>query len=661
MRAFFYLSMIVTALLVGCLGDTASDDLSVNYTVKLTKISSDIPLDSAVLEVYVNGVLDTIYHIKASDLTDREFSLEPIVGASGDSLRVMYSVFASGKVVATGTDAFFASSAGAKASLQLDEATIDTVRSMLGLSSANTSSSSSSVVVLAGACGGTSEFSIGFATNASEVAEGEAALHLLLGGVEGARLSKPVIVLMSVVSGNSDVSLTNAEVIIPANTQVCDEISVPITVKQDLLVEGNESASLVVKDQGSLMAGTYTTHTLTLLDRDSAWVTLDSLPTTGSETSADTTFNVKATLHTLNGAVLATPAEVTLQAGTCSARAQEDYVLGSGATFAINAKEGDALPLTFVLKNDSAWETDDTLSLKVLGTPGLVEASDLKSIILHDNDYEYLSVLSDNGTLTLYNPQGVWIKSFSLGSMGAMAAIAALGKDSLLLWNSNSFAVVDLLVSGGKVYTATGLTNLVALSDMATSARPFAVGKYQVLLPLATGSVLATLNVSVTGAPAMTQLVVGAPGAMAALDPSPSAGDSVFYVGGGGKITSKVQHQADKAQVVSTGMLICPNTLSVNNGLAVSSSGVVMAQCTDDNLYANGTLVASAGVTIANIKKIVATPRGTFWVLVCASTSAASSLVEIAADGTVLGKAGTFSLNATTFRAAAYIRSSKAY
>lgn len=610
--------MMFALLLIGCLGQDPGTEAHVNYTLDLGSLSATPP-DSALVEVYVDGQLQKTYKLGAGDLENLTYKLDAVVCDVGDSLRVAYTLWSADKVIAEGEDAF--------AAVESAKASVGVLHVGVAGSSSSGGASSSSATNVTGNCQGQTAFTIGFKQSQATLSEGDTTLWLLIGGPDGATLGKPYTIKLKAIQGSGSAAAdlaVDTEVLIEGDKKACDEIEVPITVVKDLLVEGPESAKLAIADIGGLASGTNQSVALTLDDGDSAWVSLDAVPTL-TEPNADSVVSLTVRLHTLGQAKLAAAATVTVSALDGTGKAGTDYTFAAtDVVFAAGAGNDSTRTVNLSLLANDYWETERKFNLQIksavpwLGVPAVVP------VTLADNDYEYLVLLDANGALAFYSPLGE--KQGSLGSaLGGATAISGMGKDTLLYGNVLGQLFV-LAISQGESIQLSATKNIpTTVYDLAAGPYPDGAGKYLVLATDASLVYSFTLVANSKDLSFLSNWNKAIAVAMSPLGGFPSytanTGGEGYYswtYGGSSFTQSSLLNAAGGA---------------VDGGMAVSPSGAVLAK-QKNGLYLGTVALAPEGVVLDQIKNVVATPRETFWLVM--EYSDATRLTEIDAKGAVL-------------------------
>lgn len=612
--------MMSALLLIGCLGQDPGTEAHVNYTLDLGSLSATPP-DSALIEVYVDGQLQKTYKLGAGDLENLTYKLDAVVCDVGDSLRIAYTLWSADKVVAEGEDAF--------AAVESAKASVGVLHVGVASSSSSGGVSSSSVTNTVGKCQGQTAFSIGFKQSLATLSEGDTSLWLLIGGPDGATLGKPYTIKLKATqgSGSATADLTvDTEVLIEGDKKACDEIEVPITVVKDLLVEGPESAKLAIADIGGLASGTNQSMALTLDDGDSAWVSLDAVPTL-TEPNADSVVPLTVRLHSLDNAKLATAAVISVSSLDGTGKAGKDFTLSAtSVSFAAGAGNDSTRTVNLNLLANDYWETERGLSLQVKSAVPWLGMPAAAPVTLADNDYEYLALLDANGALTFYSPTGE-LQGLLNSALSGATAISAMGKDSLLYGNflGQLFA---LAISQGESTQLSATKNITSdIYDLAVGPHPDGSGKYLVLatdVNLVYSYVLAANSKDLSFLSSWNKSQTVAMSPLGGFPPytSNQADEATGYYswtyGGGSFTVSSLLNAAGG---------------SVDGGMAVSSTGALLAK-QKNGLYLGTVALTPAGVVLDSIKNVVATPRETFWLVV--GDNAATRLVEIDAKGAVL-------------------------
>lgn len=653
MRTYSLLLLaLLASLLAGCLGSDPATEAQVDYTIDLGVLPDTVRPDSGWIQVYVAGELVKSYGLDSTDLVPRQFALDPLMCGVGDSVRVTYTVWAQGTVVAQGTDAFAAVSDASGSLGQLLVTIENGTSSAQGSSSSSVAgelhSSSSSFVASEGQCADQAVFSIGFKRDGALFPEGDTAIWLLVGGPAGKTLGAPVSLTLkaSQGAGTAAADLTvDADVVLTGDLRACDSVRVPLSVLADQLVEGPETARLVIAGTGGLASGSFQGMDLSLADGDSAWLEWAVAPDALREPKQDSAATLILKLRTRNSATLAAKASLPLEIRHMGASTATDFSLPAAAEFEAGAGNGAPDTLLLTLKANKDWNPLRQFALAV-ATSAPVNGLDEILFNLYDNDYEYLG-LSLGDSLVVFSPAGEDLGERYRNGLGL---VTGAGPDTLLgqrLSNGNSLSW-DLPRN-----QTTLLTTTMDFNGLKVVPSSLDVGIYRMLAYTTNGVAL------VSWKPSTMSTVVGAylgksPNGFYALHP---ASEYLYYVGidGGG---------VAEWTCYSYGPSCTSKTLNagggvVDGGLAVSAAGVVLAKQANGLYRVGETSVALApvGVELTSIKDIVATPRNTFW-LVTVDAESKVGLVEIDATGTLLRKAESSRLATKGFHGITYFRTS---
>lgn len=251
--------------------------------------------------------------------------------------------------------------------------------------------------------------SIGFVAAGSPVLEeagniGIATVLTVTGTGTGTRgIQDAVSVAVTTTPGTADASDYSAatSVVFPAGSADGTTQNVAVALVDDRLVEGSESFSLqlgAVSASGSVSAAG--THAVSIFDNDIAIVSFAQPTSTAPEST--TPHGVNAVLS-ISGSGSGTAAivdavtvAVTQSAGTAVTPA--DYTLVTGSLdFAGGAVDGQSLPITVTIVDDTASEADETFSLGFGATTGAVTASGSHVVSIDDNDAPGISLSESAG------------------------------------------------------------------------------------------------------------------------------------------------------------------------------------------------------------------------------------------------------------------------
>lgn len=428
-KSHFFIFAIagLSLTLSGCLSSETSTDYKTNYTLNLKDIDSSIDLDSARIDILLNGILDTSIAVNAQSLDSRTITLPPIASEENDEIQVRYTIYSMGQIVANGTDTYLPSSQNnTPTPLQINSAVIRDL-----LASKNSSSSST-----------TNEYNIVFTTASSTAYENAEPttpefpqVSIEIVGPSNGTLPEDHEITLTI-SGSAtqnDFSEIQTKITVPANSVVGYPITIPLAPIQDNLVEGTETLHLSINDPKST-GTTRLSHALTLQDADSAWVQFD-LSTASIAEDASAAQPVKVQLHTKPLiAKLAAPIQVALKANANSnAIAGIDYIDPGTALsflFSANQGEGDSKTIAITPKKVTGWNAATLLQLDLTVPTGAAQAKDNPlSITFTNTDYEYIAVLSpDNSTskVTLISPDLSILKTYPIhdGGVNSPTAVA---------------------------------------------------------------------------------------------------------------------------------------------------------------------------------------------------------------------------------------------
>lgn len=645
-----WVSLVSAFIFWACLGDKSSVEYHTRYQVDLASIDNRLTLDSATFVVSVDGVIQDSRSFSAQDLADRLVSLPTLVGAEGDSIRIVYTVWSQGKVVAQGADAFMVSDAAnaTKGTMVLDDGNIALLIEVMAPAGSSSSalsgssavggssaaSSSSSVPVVVASCGSDAHFNIGFLANTATLAEGDTVIRLLLGGAKGARLATPQTVTLQVSQGSDDVSVKNATVTLLANDSVCSVYEVPVNVIQDLLVEGAETATVqIVGFSSGLSAGVYQSLPLTLLDKDSAWVSL-AFPESVTETDGAQSVAGIATLHTSGEAKLARAASFSLTTLTGTTLPTSAFVLGSGYQFGAQSKNGATANVGWTLKGDYVWSDDRTLILQANGTALAAPPSGSEaSMAVVNDDMEYIVLQTGSVDYVWLDPQGHWKIHYSSAAMtvesgstlaGGYSVITSLGTDTLFTQDAyKDHAIVSFVGSTPTIRTMQ--TTNTGIMD-ADSWNGTDANGCHVIVSVGTYTTLETY------CPASNTFVQGSNYNMdcyaVAVDPASTASAPAFYTLKSNGLYYNDWSGSDQVKTVRDS-----RSYSFGDDIAISPAGRRLIS-RNGALDLDGVALSVAGWLAGPQVKLLATPRETFWMFTAVANGLTAT--EISTSGKIL-------------------------
>ena len=651
MNLFFRLTF---ALIIGCWLGACSDngtDVRSHYEVDLSRIDAQIQLDSARFDYFLNGDQQASWLYTDSSLKDHQVSLPAMPVVDGDSVKLVYSVWASGLQVATGVDSFVVggtASGASTAALDLKPAAIDAILATLsssGSSSSNGSSSSQSLPDTA-KCGTASGFSIGFLTDKTTLSEGVDTLYLLLGGLSGTTLSQPVQVQLQLLAGSDDIVLPSSGAItIPAKTAPCSRLPVLVDVKQDMLVEGPEDANLLIGNLGGLNAGEIQTLYASIADGDSAYVSLGALPDSVYEGTGDSIFDLPLVLHT-NGAKLAKSIEVMATVVGGSAKPDVDYTLVGNATFAAEASDNTIQNVKLTIEADTLWEPLDSLIFRVEATSSWAGASaDMKQTLLVDNDYEYLLLPTNGNSIALFDPTGKFLQTLTQSLMKNEALLANLAKDTFALATNGKLYAMYLRKDGsGKAVWTAGPSEVLDYGPVRICSGPFAADDGLQVFSWNNANKMSRFRWQNAAWKGLDSPVLDLS------DQSPLASGfanipgtwNFILAGSDGEAHmtyNKLSNTFDVTALGSTAL----------TGVAVAGNGAV-ARAFASSVSIDGNTVPGMPSGVAP-KGLIATTRNTFWLIT------SDGLIEFDANGPLVTLATAFSPNTFT-QGGIYIKSS---
>lgn len=447
--------------LSGCLDSQDNQtEYKTNYTLHLDAIDSTITLDSARIDVYIDGTMDTSFVLRASDLDQRSVPLLVVTSQSSDVIEVHYEIYANGQLLANGQDSYDPSqSTNTPSPLALDTAAIRNLIASTSSSSSPPSSSSSSSTTGTYFIAFTAESGIAI-EDAAPQSSNYPAVYVEVIGPAGTTLPEEHNVSISYggSAGVNDFTSLPSSFTIPAHTPVGQTIAIPLSPSQDALVEGPEILTVNLSDPKSV-GPALLYYNLTLQDADSAYVGLEIAQATIAEDST-VAQPVQVTLHTkpLN-AKLAVPVQVKLQANSQSTAIVGTHYANPGSAltmlFTSTQGEGDFKSASIAPMDVAGWNADALLQLdlSILSGPAQTSGSSM-NITIQNTDYEYIAILSPNNTyskVTLYSPALDSLNTFAINdgtnNVSASALVLSTGHDivyaimaSYGLWSYNTSA-----------------------------------------------------------------------------------------------------------------------------------------------------------------------------------------------------------------------------
>lgn len=658
-RSSLWIGLLSALLFWACLGNESSVQYQTRYQVDLMSIDNRLTLDSATFVVSVDGVIQDSVSFTTSDLADRLVSLPTLVGSEGDSIRIVYTVWSQGKIVAQGADAFMVSDAAnaSQGDLVLDDGNItlliealipigssssalssssaDGASSATG-SSSSAASSSSAIPEVVASCGSDARFNIGFLTNTATLAEGDTVIRLLLGGTQGSKLATPQTITLQVSSGSTDVTFTNTTVTLLANDSACTVYEVPVNVIQDQLVEGTENAQVqIINFSSALSAGTYQSLPLTLLDRDSAWVTL-TFDEAITETDAEKNIMGTATLHTSNSAKLAKTATFSLETAAGTTLAASDYALGTGYQFDAQSENGQTLTVSWALKGNDTWDDARTLNLQAVG-PALVAppSGTAASMDIANDDMEYIVLLFGDNEVEfhLLDPVGNSKAKLAFNDMylensstvANYSVVTALGKDTL--FNQDAYQDHALVSLTG---TTPSIRNMETQNAGIIDADSWSgTDLHNCRMIASVGSYIIMQTYCSTSKTFSQELMYNQQSFAVAIDPNSTAVNPTFYA-----LTTNGLFFYDQWSTISMNATIIDRlSYGFGDDIAISPSGhrlIVKSGALD----IDGLSLSVTGWTSGSYVKLLATPRETFWLFTVGTGGLTAT--EISTSGTIL-------------------------
>jgi hypothetical protein len=174
--------------------------------------------------------------------------------------------------------------------------------------------------------------------------------------------------------------------------------SIPLTIINDNLIEPNETIRLTLFNPVNATLDGIKVHTYTILDDDTASVSVAATVPTTSETGAPGNFRISRSGST-NAALL-----VNFQV-TGTASAPSDYLpIGSSGTIPAGATFVD-VPVVPV--NDLNVEYDETVKVTLLAAPGAkIVSPNVATVTITDNDPDTLPVVTITSTNHPYGVEG---------------------------------------------------------------------------------------------------------------------------------------------------------------------------------------------------------------------------------------------------------------
>lgn len=485
-------------LFLGCLGtEQNTTEYKTNYTLNLNAIDPELSLDSAHIEVFIDGKLDTSYTLKSPDLSNPLVSLKPIFCSEEAEIEVRYTVYSGGEIVSDGSDLYKPDSGETNAKpIDVRESTIQKLLSSKKQSSATESSSlpesstarsstaknssmepsSSSVntpissVTEMSSSTTANIHTITFVTASSTAIENGVAgsvnfptILLRVEGPKGSTLPEDhdVSLIPSGSAKSTDYTITKSVIKIPANSAVGDEFSISLVLHEDALVEGPETITLTLSDS---KGGTPTieSHTITLNDADSAWVHFEQDSAKWNEdVGSPQTFNVQLTTKP-SSAKLANSVQVKVSANAQGTTAvmNDDYTIqASTLTFFFQAGQGngESHPLTITPKDYTGWNENTQIEYELSVLDGRASVSGEHLFLKFLNtDYEYFAVLWNDGAVnkvSLFNPN-LDLQFYTTINDGTLDIMSVTG----LVLSQNKDKVFAVQKTGG-LYSYDALNN----------------------------------------------------------------------------------------------------------------------------------------------------------------------------------------------------------
>lgn len=409
---------------------TAETDYQTNYTIQLDQIDSEIPIDSVVVEIWIDGIMDTTYRFLPSDLDGRSVHVPGIQTEEGSHLEIRYEVYSDSTLVASGSDEYDPEDApGEPTTLGIHSSAIDAILQR-GSSNGNTSSEESPIssetpssetilssTTTSSTSTGTSsatttysleDFSVQFTADTSFAKEGVAQssplyphVYLELLGPTGATLPENFVPSFFYAgTAQKAVDFNQASLSFAKNSPVGQQLRLVLSTPSDKLVEGTEQITITIENPGTF-GSPRSVHTVSLLDADSAWVEFQSASDSILESAGAYTKNLVLKTSPVDATLSESAVVRIVRESTSTAVAGDDYTgLNSGdIIFPANSGNNTPQPINLSAVDNVYWNDTYKLNLALSYQSGSIGVSnDLFTLSLGNDDYEYLAILVQKGS-----------------------------------------------------------------------------------------------------------------------------------------------------------------------------------------------------------------------------------------------------------------------
>lgn len=218
---------------------------------------------------------------------------------------------------------------------------------------------------------------VGFSMAASQGLESDVSvgIHLHLSGTASGTVSVNYAVTGSATGGGTDYTLTNGTVTFTDN-----DPTLSISINNDTLSETNETIVITLSNPVNAVLDAFTNHVYTIIDDDTSGALTISTP----DATANEAGQGIAIFRLTRSVVTANPQTVNLQI-LGSASAPSDYA--PLPTTAVIPAGSNSVDLIVVPVDDSTDETNETVTINVLPSPGIrLPGTDTATISIVDDD-----------------------------------------------------------------------------------------------------------------------------------------------------------------------------------------------------------------------------------------------------------------------------------
>lgn len=499
MRIIFHIllvSIILSLFIQACntqqgVGDTV---YRTNYDIDLDSIPAAIMLDSARVDVYVDGEKVETYFWNRQEL---EMGVVHFTVTTKDDqvVQVQYAIYSQGLAVASGTDEYNPedpSQSTAQGTLVRNTEVIDeilgessSVDDGASSSSAQASSSvarssskalfsssqnKSSSILLSSSVQSSSamsisssvkvykdtDFTVAFSLASNSVKEGQSiSVTMILGGPVGAALPEAKTVQLQITGASgSDYSMLSSTTLAKGMLVGQSKSLSFITTGSDNLVEGNEIVSISIGDAGGLNIGTPSQEAVTILDADTAKIEFTTTTSSVQENSGTKTIPVRLVTVPAT-ATLALPVAVDAYLDDMDGNITYTTVTQTGS-FSVGQGNGALLDMTYNIGNNGVTNEFASryiaIGLSVNSGPATYGPNTYYTLFVSEYDFEYYIATDGSqtgGYLYILRPNGTAIEFVKIVSFAGnpFMEITGLPNGNLIAVRGGTAWLLDIAVA----------------------------------------------------------------------------------------------------------------------------------------------------------------------------------------------------------------------